>query len=148
MSKRGYRDAKVRVGFYAAWLWFPFGIAFPLMSDGISAMALAAPAVVSGGDALRCRPGGLAGDDAEQLARPDVGRLPLRGQSARPGDRATDRRRHDGLRLLGSRVRNRRYPLVALVDHRGGSSDRDGSALPRNARISARPELVSQNGAT
>ena len=44
MSKRGYRDAKVRVGFYAAWLWFPFGIAFPLMSDGISAMVLAAPA--------------------------------------------------------------------------------------------------------
>ena len=44
LSKRGYRDAKVRVGFYAAWLWFPFGIAFPLMNDGVWAMVLAAPA--------------------------------------------------------------------------------------------------------
>ena len=26
LKKRGYRDAKVRVGFFAAWLWFPFGI--------------------------------------------------------------------------------------------------------------------------
>lgn len=44
LTARGYRDAKVRVGFFAAWTWFPFGIAFPLVDDGNLAMALAAPA--------------------------------------------------------------------------------------------------------
>jgi len=43
LTKRGYRDAKVRVGFFAAWLWFPFGIAFPLMDNGVAAMALVVP---------------------------------------------------------------------------------------------------------
>lgn len=44
LARRGYRDSKVRVGFFAAWLWFPFGIAFPLMNDGVWAMVLVAPA--------------------------------------------------------------------------------------------------------
>ena len=44
LTARGYKDAKVRVGFFAAWTWFPFGIAFPLVDDGNLAMALAAPA--------------------------------------------------------------------------------------------------------
>jgi len=44
LTARGYKDAKVRVGFFAAWTWFPFGIAFPLVENGNLAMALAAPA--------------------------------------------------------------------------------------------------------
>lgn len=44
MTKRGIRDAKIRVGFYAAWLWFPFGITFPLLEDGRLAMLCVAPA--------------------------------------------------------------------------------------------------------
>ena len=44
LSARGYRDAKIRVGFFAAWLWLPFGIAFPLVDDGVLAMVLVAPA--------------------------------------------------------------------------------------------------------
>ncbi|MBW2424817.1 MAG: MFS transporter [Deltaproteobacteria bacterium] len=44
LAERGHRDAKVRVGWMAAWLWFPFGIAFPLVEDGVLAMALVAPA--------------------------------------------------------------------------------------------------------
>lgn len=44
LAKRGYRDAKIRVGFFAAWLWLPFGIAFPILDDGALAMAVAAPA--------------------------------------------------------------------------------------------------------
>ncbi len=44
LTRRGYRDAKIRVGFFAAWLWFPFGIVFPLLDDGAWAMAVAVPA--------------------------------------------------------------------------------------------------------
>jgi len=44
LAKRGYRDAKIRVGFFAAWLWLPFGIAFPILEDGTLAMVVAAPA--------------------------------------------------------------------------------------------------------
>jgi len=44
LAKRGYRDAKIRVGFFAAWVWLPFGIAFPIIDDGALAMAVAAPA--------------------------------------------------------------------------------------------------------
>ncbi len=44
LRKRGYRDAKIRVGFFAAWMWLPFGIAFPIIDDGNLAMAVAAPA--------------------------------------------------------------------------------------------------------
>jgi len=44
LAARGYRDAKIRVGFFAAWLWFPFGLIFPVLDDGNMAMAFAAPA--------------------------------------------------------------------------------------------------------
>lgn len=44
LAKRGYRDAKIRVGFFAAWSWLPFGISFPMLDDGNLAMAVAAPA--------------------------------------------------------------------------------------------------------
>lgn len=44
LAKRGYRDAKMRVGFIAAWTWLPFGILFPILDDGAWAMVVAAPA--------------------------------------------------------------------------------------------------------
>ncbi|MBJ21332.1 MAG: MFS transporter [bacterium] len=44
LGKRGYRDAKIRVGFFAAWIWLPFGIAFPMIDDASLAMVCAAPA--------------------------------------------------------------------------------------------------------
>lgn len=44
LARKGYRDAKIRVGFFAAWTWLPFGIAFPMIDDGAIAMAVAAPA--------------------------------------------------------------------------------------------------------
>ena len=43
LTKRGVVDAKIRVGFFAAWLWFPFGIAFPLLESGFWAMVLVVP---------------------------------------------------------------------------------------------------------
>ncbi len=45
LSRKGYRDAKIRVGFIAAWIWFPSGIAFPLLADDMMAMMLVVPTV-------------------------------------------------------------------------------------------------------
>jgi MFS family permease len=45
LSKKGYRDAKVRVGFLASWLWFPTGILFPLLANDVLAMTLVVPTV-------------------------------------------------------------------------------------------------------
>ncbi|MEE8349667.1 MAG: MFS transporter [Acidobacteriota bacterium] len=45
LSRRGYGDAKIRVGFLAAWLWFPAGIVFPLVGNAYLAMFLVVPAV-------------------------------------------------------------------------------------------------------
>ncbi|HPG24576.1 MAG TPA: MFS transporter [Myxococcota bacterium] len=44
LARRGHRDAKVRVGWIAAWAWLPFGVAFPLVDDGVLAMVLVVPA--------------------------------------------------------------------------------------------------------
>ena len=44
LLKRGYRDAKIRVGWIAAWAWIPFGVAFPIIGDGAVAMAVVIPA--------------------------------------------------------------------------------------------------------
>lgn len=44
LARRGYRDSKVRVGWLAAMAWLPFGVAFPLVDDGVLAMILVAPA--------------------------------------------------------------------------------------------------------
>lgn len=44
LARRGYRDSKVRVGWLAAMAWLPFGVAFPLVDDGVVAMTLVAPA--------------------------------------------------------------------------------------------------------
>jgi MFS family permease len=44
LARRGHRDSKMRVGWLAAIVWLPFGIAFPLVEDGVVAMALVAPA--------------------------------------------------------------------------------------------------------
>lgn len=44
LARRGHLDSKVRVGWLAAMAWLPFGIAFPLVENGIIAMALVAPA--------------------------------------------------------------------------------------------------------
>jgi MFS family permease len=70
LAERGYRDAKMRVGFFAAWTWFPFGIAFPLMSDGGWAMVLAAPAAF-----LAAMPFGVAPAALQEMMPND-----LRGQ--------------------------------------------------------------------
>lgn len=45
LSQRGYADAKIRVGFIAAWIWFPTGIAFPLLASDWLAMLLVVPTV-------------------------------------------------------------------------------------------------------
>lgn len=45
LSQRGYRDAKIRVGFIAAWIWFPTGLLFPLIENDVIAMILVAPTV-------------------------------------------------------------------------------------------------------
>jgi len=44
LARRGHLDSKVRVGWLAAMAWLPFGIAFPLVGNGVVAMALVAPA--------------------------------------------------------------------------------------------------------
>lgn len=44
LARRGHRDSKVRVGWLAAIAWLPFGVAFPLVDDGVWAMTLVAPA--------------------------------------------------------------------------------------------------------
>jgi len=40
LERRGYRDSKIRVGLFASWIWFPFGIIYPLLSDANWAMFL------------------------------------------------------------------------------------------------------------
>ena len=45
LSRKGYKDAKIRVGFLAAWLWFPTGVIFPLVSSDLVAMILVVPSV-------------------------------------------------------------------------------------------------------
>ncbi|MEN7342739.1 MAG: MFS transporter [Pseudomonadota bacterium] len=45
LSQRGYRDAKIRVGFIAAWIWFPTGLLFPIIENDVIAMVLVAPSV-------------------------------------------------------------------------------------------------------
>lgn len=49
LSQRGYGDAKIRVGFLAAWIWFPAGIVFPLVGDANLAMLLIVPVVFMAG---------------------------------------------------------------------------------------------------
>lgn len=44
MRARGYRDAKMRVGLYAAIAWLPFGLSVPLMPDPRWAYAMMWPA--------------------------------------------------------------------------------------------------------
>ena len=44
LARRGHLDSKIRVGWLAAMAWLPFGIAFPLVENGVLAMALVAPA--------------------------------------------------------------------------------------------------------
>ncbi len=45
LSKRGYEDSKIRVGWLASWIWFPTGIIFPLLSNDVAAMILVVPTV-------------------------------------------------------------------------------------------------------
>ncbi len=42
LTRKGYRDAKIRVGFIAAWAWLPFGIVFPLLVNDNLAMGMVA----------------------------------------------------------------------------------------------------------
>jgi MFS family permease len=62
LSRKGYRDAKIRIGFIAAWIWFPAGIAFPLMSDANAAMFLVIFAVY-----LAALPGALGAAAIQEL---------------------------------------------------------------------------------
>ena len=39
LKRRGYLDGNIRIGFIASWIWFPFGIAYPLVGDPWVAMA-------------------------------------------------------------------------------------------------------------
>jgi MFS family permease len=70
LARRGYRDSKVRVGWMAAIAWFPFGIAFPLVDDGVLAMSLVAPAAF-----LSAMPFGVAAAAIQELTPNE-----LRGQ--------------------------------------------------------------------
>jgi MFS family permease len=45
LSAKGYRDAKVRVGFIAAIIWIPSGIVFPLLDSDFLAIVLVVPSV-------------------------------------------------------------------------------------------------------
>ncbi len=62
LSRKGYRDAKIRIGFFAAWIWFPAGIAFPLLSDANAAMFLVIFAVY-----LAALPGALGAAAIQEL---------------------------------------------------------------------------------
>ena len=45
LLRRGRRDAKVWSPWFAAWIWFPFGLVYPLLDDPYWALALLAGAV-------------------------------------------------------------------------------------------------------
>lgn len=62
LSRKGYRDSKIRVGFIAAWIWFPPGILFPLLSDANSAMFVLVFAVY-----LTALPGALGAAAIQEL---------------------------------------------------------------------------------
>ncbi|MEE2777353.1 MAG: MFS transporter [Acidobacteriota bacterium] len=47
LAKQGHRDAKMRVGFIASVVWFPFGIAFPLMPTAWLALAVSVGSVLT-----------------------------------------------------------------------------------------------------
>jgi MFS family permease len=72
LSKRGYRDAKVRVGFLAAWLWFPTGLLFPLLENDVLSMILVVPTVF-----LASMPFGVAPAAIQQMMPGN-----LRGQAS------------------------------------------------------------------
>lgn len=44
MTERGYKDATLRVGLFAALAWLPFGLVYPLVPNGYWAAALLVPA--------------------------------------------------------------------------------------------------------
>jgi MFS family permease len=44
-SSRGLKDAKMRAGLFAALVWFPFGILYPLVGEGSWALLLLVPTV-------------------------------------------------------------------------------------------------------
>lgn len=62
LSQRGYADAKIRVGFLAAWIWFPAGIVFPLVDDSNLAMLLIVPVVFMAG-----MPGALGAASIQEM---------------------------------------------------------------------------------
>ncbi|MEE2821998.1 MAG: MFS transporter [Acidobacteriota bacterium] len=62
LSQKGYRDAKIRVGFLSAWIWFPVGIAFPLVPDPNLAMLLVVPVVF-----LAAMPGALGAASIQEV---------------------------------------------------------------------------------
>ena len=62
LSRRGYGDAKIRVGFLSAWIWFPAGIAFPLVGNADLAMLLVVPAVF-----LTAVPGALGAASIQEM---------------------------------------------------------------------------------
>lgn len=56
LSRRGYRDAKIRVGVFSAVISIPFVIAFPMVSDGTVAMLLLIPLTFAGAMPFGCAP--------------------------------------------------------------------------------------------
>ncbi|REJ76675.1 MAG: MFS transporter [Acidobacteria bacterium] len=72
LSRRGYTDAKVRVGFLAAWIWFPTGLVFPLLDNDVAAMILVIPTVF-----LASMPFGVAPAAIQQMMPNN-----LRGQTS------------------------------------------------------------------
>ncbi|MEW6126994.1 MAG: MFS transporter [Acidobacteriota bacterium] len=72
MTERGSRDATLRVGLMASVMWFPFGMAYPLMSEASWAIALLIPAAF-----LASAPFGVAPAAIQQMM-PN----PMRGQAS------------------------------------------------------------------
>jgi MFS family permease len=62
LSRKGYGDGKIRVGFLAAWIWFPAGIVFPLVDNSDLAMFLVAPTVF-----LAAVPGALGAASIQEM---------------------------------------------------------------------------------
>ena len=62
LSRRGYGDAKIRVGFLSAWIWFPAGIAFPLVGNADLAMLFVVPAIF-----LTAVPGALGAASIQEM---------------------------------------------------------------------------------
>ncbi len=139
-AERGWNDSKIRVALLGSLVWFPFGIAYPLLESDIAAFAAIVGATFLLHHRGRLRAGDPPGDRAQPHARPRGGGLRGARELPRAGPRAARRG-------APHRPRVRRPGTNRVVDSRGerGRAPRvDSGPLARTAPVSPEPRARGQ----